>query len=173
MYIYRHPGLSAFLPPFFKGLKKIIKEVNYCGVTILYIYRHINYGKKTMWLWTPGVDDIFGFNSQNNTGLSAKKVKKVANIQICTSFSHKYIFGVGLTTLKISVYMISEFWTSRSFHHSSSHTLEVLELSFIDLCSPYFPRVLIYMIYEFWTPWSFDPQFTYFGGTWAQFDWPL
>ena len=58
--------------------------------------------RRLWWLWTPGVDDIFGLNSQNNTWLLAKKVKKVTNIQIGTSFSEKYIFGVGLTKLKIS-----------------------------------------------------------------------
>ena len=44
--------------------------------------------------------------------------------------------------------------TSLSFHHSSSPTSEVLELSFMNLCSPRFPRILICMISELWSSWS-------------------
>ena len=40
----------------------------------------------------------------------------------------------------------SEFSTLWSFDNSSLPTLDVLDLSFMDLCSPRFPRVLIYMI---------------------------
>ena len=57
---------------------------------------------------------------------------------------------------RVLIYMISDVWTSWSFHHNCLPTSEELDLSFMDIYSARFSRVSIYMIFEWWSSWSLN-----------------